>query len=252
MQSHNTVRPQRKLTEELVSCLSGNSWLNDEVIYAFINIVANGTRFTPLDPCLIQTQDMFRIRGYPITDGELLFPLNMYGNHWSLAWLRPALKSIVLYDSLGHLYSYSPRLLPLQEREKLERTWRKITDRCLDVILIESNGVHVQEDSYNCGVFVCLYAERLCKEERTVQEVATPKFLDDYRQYIRNRITTSDMLCRTGELDHNGDLLCYIPGKEAGQARERTCAMPVPNVSLEPTHCQEVDVKKKAAKEYKD
>ncbi|VDK55932.1 unnamed protein product [Cylicostephanus goldi] len=72
----------------VVSVWKWKACLNDEAIDAIINIVAHGTVFFCLDPCLIQTLESYRMSSYPLASDELLFLFNIRNRaHWDLAWL---------------------------------------------------------------------------------------------------------------------------------------------------------------------
>jgi hypothetical protein len=88
---------------------------------------------------------------------KILLPAHVEGNHWTLIVIRPAAKTIRLYDPLGNKYEQlMDRVLQwmteMDPDAKDEGTqgWQKHTDR-----------MPRQANDTDCGVMVCLALRRL-------------------------------------------------------------------------------------------
>lgn len=97
--------------------------------------------------------------------------------HWGLGVFDIFHRTARVYDSFAHLYGYSPHRLQNGE-PALARMWGQITNLPLLCISVaDSNQVHRQIDGVNCGVFTCIYAERLLHGLPTRSEEPTRDFL---------------------------------------------------------------------------
>ncbi|CAN7984496.1 unnamed protein product [Ixodes hexagonus] len=182
----NRHAPQRVLVRKLgysVTCsdlrtLLGTNWLNDVVIDFYMGLIAEranleegGTRVHAVTTHFI---NVLRNRGYEAvrrwTESVDLFDMDLVLvpvhdlDHWSLAALRMQERTFVLYDSMGRenrpCYQTLMAYLRKEHRDKKQRP------------LVEpeggwgcqfAKGIPMQSNTHDCGVFVCLYAERLAR-----------------------------------------------------------------------------------------
>ncbi|VDK45874.1 unnamed protein product, partial [Cylicostephanus goldi] len=106
------------------------------------------------------------------------------GTHWGLVVCDTSSATAVVYDSYAHQYDYSATIFESRE-PKLRRVWSQITDSPLQHLRIAGKDlVHEQDDYFSCGVFICIYAERLSRGEQTKAEEATSFFLQNARRKI--------------------------------------------------------------------
>ncbi|KAL6737911.1 hypothetical protein Aduo_011514 [Ancylostoma duodenale] len=171
-------------------------WLEDEAMYAFLLLTVAHSNIIAIDPLLIQTSSSYTISQYPIRQHICYIPLHMRrGSHWGLAVFDTCCGTICVYDSFAHLYNSALRLE--HDEPSLINLWQKVTDLpLLRIVVAGSELVHRQIDGVNCGVFACIYAERLVRNLPTKAEDPTPSFLSSARQHIshclRERFIVSD------------------------------------------------------------
>ncbi|RCN36646.1 hypothetical protein ANCCAN_17487 [Ancylostoma caninum] len=180
------------LYDSAVSRLLEELWLGDEVIYAFLSLITSRSGAIAIDPLLIQTSASFTIPQYPIRDQICYVPLHMRrATHWGLGVFDTSTGNICVYDSYAHFYNYSPQLLQRDE-PSIARMWRQITDApLLRIDVAGRNSVHRQVDGFNCGMFACIYAERLLLGLPTNSEEPLPDFLFSARRHIHHCLISS-------------------------------------------------------------
>ncbi|VDK46749.1 unnamed protein product [Cylicostephanus goldi] len=188
-----------------------------------------------MDPLLVQTNEAFRIREYPVRDGKCFVALHLLGGtHWALGVFDFPMRIAHVYDSLAYKYNYSSNYF--ENNEPAARSlWKKITDIPLEQIVIAGNEhVHSQVDHSSCGVFTCLYADRLANNIATKSEVATRSFLRSVRNLIDSRLRSCYVV---DEADASGSV--PLP-RIYEQTLEKQCTLSfVENVSDE--HLNNVD-----------
>ena len=87
-------------------------------------------------------------------------PYNPSGRHWILIVLDVKLNKISILDALSQCYLKENKHHKLCARVGLELFLRKFNKTNITVTSTE----HVlQQDSHNCGIFVCYYAKRICE-----------------------------------------------------------------------------------------
>jgi len=101
---------------------------------------------------------------------KLIIPIHANGNHWTLILINFESKYIEYFDSLGddgttyinatYQYIQDEHLKMFHHTLPAQNTWRLITCR---------GATPQQNNNYDCGVFVCLFAEALTRN-------ATPSF----------------------------------------------------------------------------
>ncbi|XP_043282359.1 sentrin-specific protease 1-like [Venturia canescens] len=89
----------------------------------------------------------------------ILVPVHL-GNHWCLIVIRMNEKEIHYYDSLkGDRTRYLDSMLKYLVAEAKEKKRKEIIPQ--EWKLTIKKEIPVQENNYDCGVFVCTYAEHI-------------------------------------------------------------------------------------------
>ena len=171
-------------------------WLYDEIIDSFCWMIAKEVPGVLLCPTLVtaalarRRQNALRLdhlwRVDSMDDARaILAPWNPSGSHWILiAIFLPSLKAVYL-DPLSNSRNATDRRV-VQAKAMFSHLIRvKKSD---DAKLQWSFPNHaLQEDSYNCGVFTCIYAERIAKNQSINSEIDPLR----ERQRIYAKITGS-------------------------------------------------------------
>lgn len=186
-----------------IATLLGDSWLNDEVINFYMNLLmergenskypkvyAMNTFFMP--KVLDQGQGGVRrwTRKVDLFSYDLIpVPVHVSNIHWCMAIISLRDKYIRYYDSMGQP---NKRVLDaLEQYLKDESLDKKKQPFCMDGWLKESVAdCPRQMNGSDCGVFSCMFAEYLCRDHRI-------NFSQDNMPYFRQKMILE--IC-TGQL----------------------------------------------------
>ncbi|XP_065208839.1 uncharacterized protein LOC135837477 [Planococcus citri] len=112
---------------------------------------------------------------------NIFVTFNPNGKHWVLLVVKPKLKQIQIYDPTSKKKTTSQSLMKFVKQLICvllndfgpNETWNIVVPKHI-----------IQKGNYNCGVYVCWYAERILKNEDVVTEFSASEF----RKYIFNFI----------------------------------------------------------------
>eukprot|EP00112_Aurelia_sp_Birch-Aquarium-sp1_P016102 Seg3619.1 transcript_id=Seg3619.1/GoldUCD/mRNA.D3Y31 product="Ubiquitin-like-specific protease 1" protein_id=Seg3619.1/GoldUCD/D3Y31 len=171
-------------------------WLYDEIIDSFCWMIAKEVPGVLLCPTLVtaalgrRRQNALQLdhlwKEDSVEDARvILAPWNPSASHWILiAIFLPSLKALYL-DPLSNSRSATDKSVV---RAKVMFSYLIRVKKSDDAELQWSFPTHaLQEDGYNCGVFTCVYAERIAKNQSINSEVNTFR----ERQRIYAKITGS-------------------------------------------------------------
>lgn len=112
---------------------------------------------------------------------NIFVTFNPNGKHWVLLVVKPKLQQIQIYD-------------PTSKKKTTSASLMKFVKQLICVLLNDFGSSEswdivvpkhiIQKGNYNCGVYVCWYAERILKNEDVVTEFSASEF----RKYIFNFI----------------------------------------------------------------
>ena len=116
----------------------------------------------------------------------IICPVNVEGNHWILFLVCPNLEVIACLDSLHRvnrpifemLSQFLGALKWIQPKESKKFEWT----------FNEPLDIERQKNGFDCGVYVCLWAEKVCGIDITL------KTYDEKREYILNECKKSTKL----------------------------------------------------------
>lgn len=168
------------ITRRDISTLLGKTWLNDEVINFYMNLLtergelraseglpkvhAMNTFFVPRLLQSGHTGVRRWTRKVDIFSYDILpVPVHVGGVHWCMAIIHMRDRSIKYYDSMG---TPNPKILSALEQYLREESLDK-RKRPFDTsdFLIESvRNVPQQNNGSDCGVFSCMFAEFICRD----------------------------------------------------------------------------------------
>lgn len=154
----------------------GRNWLNDVVIDVYMQLVADKAAEMEGRAGIYAFSTHFysvlRSRGYEAVTkwtenvdlfsyGAILVPVHAR-DHWSLAVLNVEAKQLDFYDSMGRRNGECCRcLMDYLRREHRDKTGSRLTPDTWESHYVRS--IPVQNNTYDCGAFVCLYAECLVR-----------------------------------------------------------------------------------------
>ncbi|KAI5613711.1 sentrin-specific protease 2 [Silurus asotus] len=167
-----------RITQRDLATLQEGSWLNDEVINFYLNLVmaraeqdAGGRQVycfsTFFFPKLhggghaavrrwTKAVDLFL---YDI----ILIPLHL-GVHWSLAVVDLRVKSVRSYDSMGQRHDDICNLILMYMKEEYEvKKGKDLEILKWTVTSLRATEVPQQKNGSDCGVFVCKYADYIAR-----------------------------------------------------------------------------------------
>ena len=143
-------------------------WLQDEVIGSYLfNLVRQhdqvkyrgSTEALALNHC--RSVNLLW-DGDDLTQTRYTFALyNPSGRHWILIVLDVKLNKISILDPLSKCYLKENKYHKLCARVGLELFHRKFNKT--NIKIVTSTEHVLQQDSNNCGVFICYYAKRICE-----------------------------------------------------------------------------------------
>lgn len=162
---------------------TSDTWLNDNIINFYMELINQRNQTGPspkgifafnsffansLDVLLMNENRlqrwMNRLRVNIFQLDKILIPANI-GNHWTLLIIHMNEKVIENYDSLGR-----------RNRELLEQTRKLIASEHERLIGIpfdqgewryRMSDIPIQENGYDCGIFVCQKAESVSSRQQT-------------------------------------------------------------------------------------
>ncbi|XP_064472074.1 sentrin-specific protease 1-like [Ornithodoros turicata] len=164
------------VTVEDVQTVLRRNWLNDVVIDVYMQLVAEMAQEKggagSVHALTTHFFSVLRSRGYKAiqkwTENVDLFSYRLVLvpvhdlDHWSLAVLNVEAKQIDFYDSMGRRNEDCCRMLmDYLRREHRHKTGRKLVPDTWDHNFVRN--VPMQTNTYDCGAFVCLYAECLVR-----------------------------------------------------------------------------------------
>jgi Ulp1 family protease len=176
--------------------LEPRSWINDNIVDAFIcsrvSLFQESASSEQASMFHMDTKIVESLKRHGITDRILTYglrekllekdviicPVNVQGNHWILFLVCPNLEVIACLDSthrenrpIFEMLSQSLGALEwIQPKESKKFKWN--FNAPLDI--------ERQKNSFDCGVYVCLWAEKVCGIDVTLESS------DEKRKYILN------------------------------------------------------------------
>eukprot|EP01090_Pellita_catalonica_P021597 TRINITY_DN8128_c0_g1_i1.p1 TRINITY_DN8128_c0_g1~~TRINITY_DN8128_c0_g1_i1.p1 ORF type:complete len:514 (+),score=59.98 TRINITY_DN8128_c0_g1_i1:326-1867(+) len=201
------------LTRADLSRLGPGQWLNDEIINYYIQLL--GERNAKLADCsslvdchffntfflsLLTTRGKYqypRVRKWTrkvdlFAKDKVLIPVHL-GNHWCLAVINIRDKRFEYYDSLG---GKNPSCIATLRRYLVDEAKdKKSVDLDLEdwVDYAPGRNVPQQQNSYDCGVFTCKYADRVSHDAKF-------EFSQKDMSYFRKRLLL-DILAHEATID---------------------------------------------------
>lgn len=179
-----------------IGTLTGLNWLNDEVINAYMFlIVTRGKRPNYKSVYAFNTFFYPKLResGYTsvkrwtrkvdiFSHDFLLIPVHL-GNHWCLAVVDFATRTISYYDSLGGSpHGCCDTLLDYLRYESNDKKNLDFDDenwRLVNSYL--ETGIPKQQNGSDCGVFACTFAEYLTRKAKL-------NFTQEHMSYFRKKM----------------------------------------------------------------
>ncbi|KAK3557011.1 hypothetical protein QTP70_022917, partial [Hemibagrus guttatus] len=166
-----------RITQRDLATLQEGSWLNDEVINFYLNLVmareqeAGGRKVycfsTFFFPKLLGGGHAAVRRWTKAVDlflyDLILIPLHL-GVHWSLAVVDFRAKSVRSYDSMGQRHDDICNLLLMYIKEEYEvKKGKDLEILKWTVTSLHATEVPQQKNGSDCGVFVCKYADYIAR-----------------------------------------------------------------------------------------
>ncbi|GMH44392.1 hypothetical protein BSKO_12344 [Bryopsis sp. KO-2023] len=163
--------------------LRGQSWVNDEVVNFYLRLVQGrasdaSTKFHMMSSYFYTQLTIGRynygnVRRWTKRDPALkkdviLMPINLNKTHWILVVVRLRMGVIELYDSLGGYESSWEVFKNVQQWLRDEQSDKQI-ELNIKKWKQKKMPVPLQGDGSSCGVFTCVFAERVAAGE-------TPEF----------------------------------------------------------------------------
>lgn len=176
-----------------INTLLGLNWLNDEIINAYMTLlVLRGKQYCRKRVYAFNTffYPKLRSSGYSaikrwtrkvdiFSHDFLLVPVHL-GNHWCLAFIDFATKTISYFDSMGgHSGGCCNTLLEYLKQESLDKRKQSFGNEGWK--LIERTDIPKQHNCSDCGVFACTYAEYLTRPAKF-------NFKQDDMPYFRKKM----------------------------------------------------------------
>lgn len=112
----------------------------------------------------------------------VFLPLHTNGNHWTLYALSSTNKTVKYYDSCVTINNMN-RIIPYS---KLIQKFLTMVDLDVEYTITRQSCLQ-QNNDYDCGVFVCIFIEKLIRGENI--EMIKASNMQFYRQYIAYQIS---------------------------------------------------------------
>ena len=179
---------------DLIS-LQPNQWLNDNVLSYFLNLLVislnrpcylfNTFFYGKLSESIASVDhwffgvNIFRFRFH-------LIPIHFNGNHWMLICSDLNRSKVILFDSFHQMH---PEILN-KIRDFYQRHYLKQYEVPLphEWQFVYAKSIPLQKNGYDCGVFVCKFAELFLRESNYYS------FLSRDCDFFRKKITYSLLL----------------------------------------------------------
>ena len=189
--------------------LSGSRYLNDKIIDQYLRLIHERNEADSSLPriytCIAQVFSRTKDRGVRHTrwwvkedlrmKDLILFPIHNYEMaHWSLIAVEISTKTVNYFDSLERerIFSMAPKTI----KEFMENHY-KDRGETVTFRIKRRKDAPLQENGYDCGVFLCQYAERIarksslnfnqkdlnlaCARERMTQELLEGRINPEWR-----------------------------------------------------------------------
>eukprot|EP01117_Protostelium_nocturnum_P019120 TRINITY_DN8197_c0_g1_i2.p1 TRINITY_DN8197_c0_g1~~TRINITY_DN8197_c0_g1_i2.p1 ORF type:complete len:574 (-),score=241.18 TRINITY_DN8197_c0_g1_i2:408-2129(-) len=187
----------QKITRSDLSSLKGSSWLNDEVINFYMNILSQRNKNDPALP----NCEFFNTFFYPMLadkgydrvkkwtrkidvfeKDKIIVPIHL-GMHWCLAVVNIKEKRFEYYDSLGGSGTRGTVLKNLRKWLSAEYLDKKKQQLDLSEWSDYKNTgmVPQQQNGYDCGVFTCRFADCISQNKPF-------PFSQEHMQHFRKRL----------------------------------------------------------------
>lgn len=178
-----------------IRTLIGLNWLNDEIINAYMTLlVYRGAKAGNHKVHAFNTFFYPKLReaGYnsvrrwtrkvDIFNFEyIVVPVHL-GNHWTLVFIDFKKRTISYYDSLaGYSDGYCDILLDYLRSEMSDKKKQEFSDSGWQLLNRSNDGIPLQNNCSDCGVFACIYAEHLTRQ-------ADLDFSQEDMPYFRKRM----------------------------------------------------------------
>ena len=166
------VHGHLKVTRKDLFSVHGKEWLNDVVIEEYCQMIAKQnpsiavlttylyTKLTAEEGFEAGCKEAMNWVGEDLTKKELiLIPVN-YSSHWVLIKISNKEKLIYLYDSIIGTRKTSP--VPAVIKKFIERYYEEKGNPQIFNIK-KLHNIPTQNNALDCGVFLCMYAERIAR-----------------------------------------------------------------------------------------
>ena len=165
-----------KLNFSDLDLLRGLSWLNDEIINFYLEMIMARSAKHPNWPKCYAMNTFFLGKlqkdGYPgvkrwtkkvdiFSHDKIFVPVNLNDTHWCLAVVDMKKKGIYVYDSMGG--DHDQVLKILSQYLKKEHMERKGSIDIGKFTLENVKGIALQSNGSDCGIFTLKYAEYLSR-----------------------------------------------------------------------------------------
>ena len=175
-----------------LECLNPKQWLNDNALNYYLNLLTIGLNkscylfdtffWVNLDKSISSVDTWFLNVNICISRFHLI-PIHHNGNHWMLACVDTHARKLTLFDSF---HGSHPSILI-----KLKDFYNHHHIRCYQTALSSqwvfnhTRSIPLQQNSHDCGVFLCKLAELYLRESTTYN------FLSRDCEYFRKSILFS-------------------------------------------------------------
>ncbi|XP_043285705.1 sentrin-specific protease 1-like [Venturia canescens] len=169
-EEEQTKRMKKEIKREDLQTLEGTRWLNDEVINSYFDLIsadeAHGQRVYAMNSFFFPR---LHLSGYEAVKrwtrkinifkyDKVLIPVHL-GNHWCLAIINMRSKTITYYDSFkGENPRYLQTLLQYVIAEAQAKG--EVVVESSQWSLTTKKDIPRQLNGYDCGVFICQYANK--------------------------------------------------------------------------------------------
>lgn len=171
-----------EITRSDIKSLGPGQWLNDEIVNFYMELLKENAKEKNKVQCHFFNSFFYTLlsvegSGYNYSKvnkwtkkidifkmDKLIIPVHL-GSHWCLASVNMKKKLIEYYDSLGGTNSHCRKCL----RQYLADEYRSKNNRELDLSVwvdhAPGSQVPQQENSFDCGVFMCIFAAHVTQNK---------------------------------------------------------------------------------------
>ncbi|EAN31525.2 Ulp1 protease catalytic domain protein [Theileria parva strain Muguga] len=175
-----------EITKSNISCLFSNNWLNDEIINFYLQLLQDTNDGVVPDCYYFSTFFYERLSGsessYDYSSVRrwtrrkkinifqkdlLLIPINVSKVHWALGVvdMRRKWRRIMVFDSLGgtnpHFFKTIRQYLQDEHKDKFDCALSDVSEWKVRSGFHSEPYAPVQQNSYDCGLFLCQYAKSI-------------------------------------------------------------------------------------------